>query len=109
MRMFSTYTHRLREKTMDDKLLYISIDNKQNYLLYRLKSLVQKLEPTNTNSIELSKVLEPTTLGTSATSSLMPPPSLTISDFLNALFIRSPRVKVSYLDVSNLKKTFLRI
>ena len=86
MRMFSTFTRRLREKTMDDKLLYISIDNKQNYLLYRLKSLVQKLEPTKKKSIELSKVFEPTTLGTSVTSSLMPPPSLTISHFLNPLF-----------------------
>ena len=46
---------------MDDKLMHIPYDEKQNYLLSRLKLYWLKiLEPTNENLIKVPKVFEPT-------------------------------------------------
>ena len=54
---------------MDDKLMHIPNDEKQNYPLSRLKLYwLKSLKPTNENSTKVPKVFEPTnkkTLGTS--------------------------------------------
>ena len=42
----------LRDKTMDDKLIYIPIDDKLNYTFYRL----ELIEDSNTFNIKLIKV-----------------------------------------------------
>ena len=46
---------------MDDNLLFIPNDNKQNYPFGRLTLLVgtSSLEPTNQNAIKVPKVFEP--------------------------------------------------
>ena len=49
------------DKTMGDKLVYIPSYNKQNYILCRLKSLVEKFghckfQPTNQYLIKVPKV-----------------------------------------------------
>ena len=45
----------IRDKTMDDKLLYIPNDDTQNYPFCRLKSTLN--EPTNQNSPKSRKLL----------------------------------------------------
>ena len=49
------YIRILRDKTMDDKLIYIPIDDKQNYPFCRLTLLDVKVGPTNPNSIKVPK------------------------------------------------------
>ena len=52
----------IRDKTMDDKLLWISNDDKQNYLFSRLKLVFEKFDywsfEPNQNSIYEPKILK---------------------------------------------------
>ena len=59
----------LRDKTMADKLMYISNDDTQNYPFYRLQLVLKHLytklnEPTIQNLIKVPKVVKPTNMKT---------------------------------------------
>ena len=61
------------DKTIDDKLMYISIDNTQNYPFFRLKVVAVKFGP---NKSKVPKLYGYKTLGTSVIYSPMSPHSL---------------------------------
>ena len=46
------------DKTMDDKLIYITNDDKQDYPFCRLRSMVETWGQTNENSVKVPKVSE---------------------------------------------------